>query len=80
MTSNGIKQELENKSKGITMKNLNSAELGSTTIPVPPIKKQNRFFELLSQIESLSNKQNLAFTDEDLLFSSLQHRAFSGEL
>ena len=64
----------------IGMANINARELGTIKLPVPPILLQQEFADQIDAIRTAEdlNKAHLAHLDS--LFSSLQHRAFQGEL
>jgi hypothetical protein len=49
-------------------------------IPLPPIEDQHKWEEMEAMLRSRSKKQLRAFVSAESLFSSLQHRAFSGQL
>lgn len=50
------------------------------TIEVPPIPLQVQFVEFVGGVKRLKRLQEAALAELDSLFSSLQHRAFRGEL
>lgn len=56
---------------------MNTGVLEGLTIPLPPVKQQNVFFEALNNIEFQC--QNITSVTENL-FNSLLQKAFSGEL
>ena len=69
-----------NKNKGGTQKFLALGEIRGLPLPVPPEPIQREFstkIELLNQVRKL---QEIAVNSTDDLFTSLQHRAFRGEL
>ena len=74
------KRQFNGALKGIGVPNLHLKEIRSTKIPYPPIEQQKKFENRISALKVLadSNRSNLA--EFDSLFSSLQHRAFRGEL
>lgn len=65
---------------GIRQLNLNLEQCRNIKIPIPPIHLQNTFSSYIIQLESTLELQKKALRQEELLFSSLQHRAFAGEL
>lgn len=60
--------------------NLNIQGLASMEVPIPPMVEQERFAAIIEQVETAkkAHRTHLAVLDE--LFTSLQHRAFSGTL
>ncbi len=75
------KKVLRNMCKAIIgMANINAKELRSIALPVPPIEKQREFQKKLSSIRDVYPHLNASGRGLDGLFSSLQHRAFRGEL
>ncbi|MFI1537412.1 restriction endonuclease subunit S [Streptomyces anandii] len=60
--------------------NINSKEISELEIPLPPIGKQKSFRSALERVDKAReiNRRHLAALGE--LFTSLQHRAFSGTL
>lgn len=69
---------LNKMTKGAIMDGLNLGIIKEMPIPVVPIKKQNDFYKIKMLVENLSKKMTEG--NSSLLFPSLQHRAFSGEL
>jgi len=47
---------------------------------VPPLKLQHEFTHRLEIIERMKSVQRIALEELDVLFASLQHRAFQGQL
>jgi len=65
---------------GSTSQHLNVKELKTLRIPLPPIDLQRKFARHVGALEKLKNFQTVSLAELDTLFSSLQHRAFRGEL
>lgn len=63
-----------------TIAHLTGAKLKSLMVPTPPIELQNKFSKIYCFIETKTRVANLASDSAESLFSSLQHRAFSGQL
>lgn len=80
ISSNSIKQVLENSAKGVTMKNLNSKVVGDLAIPIPPIKNQNNFIKSTENLSTQKQQAQEALAKSEALFQSLLQRAFKGEL
>lgn len=80
LSSQAIKRELENQSLGQTLPNLNAKIVCSLKIPLPPIPIQNKFAMTVEAITVQSERLKRASVNMERLFSSLQHRAFTGTL
>lgn len=66
--------------RGQIQQHLNVGSLKSAVIPVPPIVEQKKFVAVWDQLcRSILAARNTS-AEVDTLFSSLQHRAFSGQL
>ncbi len=75
-----IQQRLEEVAPQSAQKNINLAILRELPIPMPPRGKQNEFQAL---IRSIATQKSIAHSSESFfqrLFSSIQHRAFQGQL
>lgn len=75
-----LQKALEASAPESAQKNINLAILRDLDIPLPPILLQKEFSERLSAIEKLKTNYRVSLTELDALFTSLQHRAFRGEL
>ncbi len=64
----------------IGMANINANEVQEMRIPMTPFSLQQEFAQRVEAIESLKAKHRESLTHLDILFASLQHRAFRGEL
>jgi type I restriction enzyme S subunit len=75
-----IQEKLEREAPQSAQKNINLAILSELEIPLPPFGIQQRFSQCIKEVDS----RKLEFKDHlkvsCCLFSSLQHRAFRGEL
>ena len=60
--------------------NVNTGEMNGLRVPLAPITDQRRFVELCKSVSLLAESANRHFTNSVRLFSSLQDRAFRGEL
>ena len=75
------KAVLRNMCKNIVgMANINAQELQDIVIALPPVELQNEFADRLAVIAKRREAFNSGIEQSDLLFTSLQHRAFRGEL
>lgn len=71
---------LQSKSKGAIMDGLNMGIIKSMPITLPPIKLQNQFSARLNKLKHQKTNTIEHTTNLEILFFSLQHRAFNGEL
>lgn len=72
-------QKLAGGSAG-SMPNISKGKLLGMQVELPPIALQEEFASRLERTVRIKAKNESAAIDADLLFSSLQHRAFKGEL
>lgn len=75
-----IQQALEDSAPESAQKNINLAILRGLQIPVPPIGLQRVFAFRIAAVEKLKFSHRVSLAELVSLFSSLQHRAFRGEL
>lgn len=59
---------------------VNQQTLAAVTVPVPPLVNQQEFARRISQIATFRAQVERTTTSDDELFTSLQSRAFRGEL
>jgi type I restriction enzyme S subunit len=59
---------------------LNFDDIRTLTIPVPPTNEQHDFARRVKVVEKLKATQRASLGKLAVLFTSLQHRAFRGEL
>lgn len=69
---------LKDNTRGAIMGGLNMGIIKETPIPVPPLLQQEDFINKIKNIEAI--KKQLFLGHETALFTSLQSRAFRGEL
>jgi type I restriction enzyme S subunit len=74
------KNWLLEKARGINTEGLTLEHLRAFPLCLPPTELQERFARLIDVVEGLRNKSRGSLAEFDALFSSLQHRAFRGEL
>jgi type I restriction enzyme, S subunit len=72
--------QLESGAKGAVMPGLNMGKIKSLVFPIPPISIQNLFRTRMVEVKKLRKLYRAQIILLDDLFSSLQHRAFRGEL
>ena len=78
--SRDVERQLALISGGAVMPGINVTSLKSLDVLVPPISLQSEFARRVTIVEKLKSTQRSSLADLDTLFSSLQQRAFSGEL
>lgn len=72
--------DLASITSGSSVPQLNKQDLAPLPIPVPPLREQQVFETRMATIERLRDQMLAHGSKLDLLFSSLQMRAFSGRL
>lgn len=75
-----IQKRLEEIAPQSAQKNINLAILRELPIPTPPKPLQDKFRALIHAIEKQKSILRVSQVQGEQLFSSLQHRAFQGEL
>jgi len=71
---------LKSTRKTTVQYNINTKELNAIKIPLPPLVEQRQFVEQLRKLSAVRSRINENMRRDLALFSSLQHRAFSGQL
>lgn len=71
---------LRRQTKGAIMDGLNMGIIKGMPVPDIPIDQQSTFADLLGAIEADRSRATAAMQQDDALFTSLQSRAFKGEL
>lgn len=74
------RQRLFKFAKTVTMSTIDQEGLRQISLPVPPLEMQDVFASRLAEIDKIRLKHNAAFEELNSLFTSLQQRAFRGEL
>jgi len=64
----------------IGMANINATELQGIKIPQPPLSLQRKFARRIQAVVQLKATHRASLVELDVLFASLQNRAFRGEL
>lgn len=64
----------------IGMANINATEVQGIRIARPPLALQTRYRERISSLNHVKASHRTMLAEQDRLFTSLQHRAFLGEL
>jgi type I restriction enzyme S subunit len=75
-----LQKALEDAAPESAQKNINLAILRNLKIPVPPLDLQQTFATRIQAVEALKVTHRAALAEFDVLFASLQHRAFTGQL
>lgn len=82
LRNESFRNELRKKSTGTSgsMLNISKKKLIETDFPIPPIKLQNEFADIVKQVETLKSYQSQSKQEIDNLFNTLMQKAFKGEL
>jgi len=80
LESPSVQHELKGKSRGGTMGILNAGLLRDLDVVLPPLDTQDRFEELIARVQVMKSFANTALSVTNSMFTSLQSRAFSGQL
>lgn len=75
-----LKDSLESKAKGVTMKNLNSSILENLSVICPPLSLQKKFVSIVKKIDVIRNEYLANLLVIDQFFDSLSQKAFKGGL
>jgi type I restriction enzyme S subunit len=77
----GIIQQLANRlAKGNAVRDLQLGDMKSLPFYCPPIEIQKQFCKIQDHIKDIMDKLAISHQKTEMLFSSLQQRAFTGEL
>lgn len=80
LSSEPMRNLLERFSLGATLPNLNRGIVEKLAISLPPLDLQQEFSRRIAAVDRLKIAYKASLVELDELFSSLQHRAFRGEL
>ncbi len=77
-----IRREISRRATGTSgsMKNISQEKVFGIRTILPPLPLQHEFARRVAVVEKLKTTHRAALSELDLLFASLQHRAFRGEL
>ncbi|WP_217709961.1 restriction endonuclease subunit S [Paraburkholderia youngii] len=75
-----IRRALFQGGQGANIQNINQKILAALPIPLPPIKLQSDFSEIVNRIEGLKLEYRQSLADLGSLYGVLSQRAFKGEL
>jgi len=76
----GLRRQLGATARGAVMPGLNMGLIKGATLPLPSIESQGHFADCLGKLESATASQSEHARQLEVLFASLQHCAFRGEL
>ena len=80
LRTTGFQRWMAKHTKGVAVRGINLGDVKLMPIPLPPTNLQDEFAKRATAIDNLMADHNEALTGATELFSSLQHRAFRGEL
>ena len=82
LTTNSMKKQLLNigMAGGAVMEAITKDQLENQNIILPPIEVQNRFANILKNLNEQNQKSSICQKESDSLFNSLLQKAFNGEL
>ena len=80
LRSEGVQGWIQKQVKGATFAEITLGRLRELPVLVPPIANQKRFAAAYEKLEKVKAAQQKQLLDSSDLFSSLQQRAFRGEL
>ncbi|MCP1958138.1 type I restriction enzyme S subunit [Bradyrhizobium barranii subsp. barranii] len=80
LRSSVVQQYFTKELRTVSQPTLNIKQISETLIPMPPPSKLREFLERRDAVRSAVAFAQQSGTSLDFLFSSLQHRAFSGQL
>ena len=75
-----VKNYMTGAMSGAGITRLTLAKIKAAKFAIPPINKQRDFAERMNRIGCLRDKSVQGSERCNLIFASLQHRAFAGEL
>ncbi len=79
-SSGGRRLFLKASGKTSVQFNINSKQISSIAIPLPPMPSQERFVVFAAELENLSVRYQQSLTDLEALYGALSQQAFKGEL
>lgn len=79
LSSDSFQSEMYKHSSGSTARGIRSAELEKLSIPVPPLPLQQKFADIVEQIEAQKQKIKSAITETETLFNALMAKYFDEE-
>lgn len=80
LNSNNMYNRIRYDMGGAAITRLTLVKIKRIKIPIPPIKLQNQFADIVKQVETLKSYQSESKQQIDNLFNTLMQKAFKGEL
>ena len=80
LTSDYIGGIIRSKVRGAVTKTITKEAVRSVEIPLPPLEMQNEYVKRIKVVEEQKVIHHTSLAELNILFASLQHRAFRGEL
>jgi type I restriction enzyme, S subunit len=80
LNNSQVKRELLGDMAGAAIRRLTLAKIKAVRLPLPPLSLQTKFARRVASVGKLKSTHRKSLMDIDALFSSLQRRAFRGEL
>lgn len=80
LTTQQIKNFMDRRTKGIAVRGINLGDVKKIPVFLPPIKMQKQFTSFSENVRLQQASMNRHYRGLNLLFSSLQQRAFNGTL
>lgn len=80
LESKELRRQADRAAKGVAQKTVTLADIKGFEIPYPPKDLQDTFHKRISSLRGLCSSASDHYTNLASMFSSLQHRAFRGEL
>lgn len=80
MGSSAVKKQADSRVKGIGVPDLHLDQISGFLIPLPSMNEQRTFARRVSAVKDLDTTLCASLAKCDALLTSLQHRAFRGEL
>jgi type I restriction enzyme S subunit len=80
LRSHSMRDHFARSATGVAVKQLTAKQIGALVIPLPPLDIQHRFAAIVESVERQKTRLRAHLAELDKLFSSLQSRAFNGEL
>lgn len=75
-----LKDQLSSQATSTTVPILNKSAFEKFEIQIPPLSLQQTFAARVQAVEAIKATHHAALIESDALFSSIQHRAFAGQL
>jgi type I restriction enzyme S subunit len=80
LSNQSMRRFLEHLSGGAIMPSLSGTQIKNLRISLPPMNEQVKFVRICQSISEHQSQQSAHLAELDVLFASLQSRAFRGEL